>query len=86
MIRAGRSDDEIVEFMVGRYGDFVLYRPPVTVTTALLWFGPAVLVTLGAVLALLYVRRRAGRTTGATLSEDEEKKARALLSGKAVDP
>ena len=53
MIQAGRSDDEIVEFMVGRYGDFVLYRPPVTVTTALLWFGPAVLVTLGAVLALI---------------------------------
>lgn len=86
MIRAGRSDDEIVEFMVGRYGDFVLYRPPMTVTTALLWFGPALLVTLGGVLALLHVRRRAGRTQEAALSADEEKKARELLAGKAVDP
>src|SRR5512134_3812499 len=43
MIRQGKSDAEIIDYMTARYGDFVLYRPPLKSTTALLWFGPALL-------------------------------------------
>ena len=59
MLRKGRSDDEVVRFMTDRYGDFVLYRPPVKPTTWLLWFGPAVLMVGGSALLLLLLRRRA---------------------------
>ena len=59
-IAAGRSDGEIVDYMVQRYGDFVLYRPPFKATTMLLWLGPALLLLIGAaVLARnLAVRRQ----------------------------
>ena len=56
---AGRSDDEIRAFLVARYGDFVLYKPPVKSTTYLLWFGPFVLLASGVVVWLLVLRRRA---------------------------
>lgn len=84
MVREGRGDREIIDYMVGRYGDFVLYRPPVRPTTALLWFGPAALVLVGSVVVALQVRRRRrlGRLES-ELSEEEERRARALLEGKA---
>lgn len=47
LIAEGKSDDEVVEFMVSRYGDFVLYRPPFQANTYLLWFGPALLLLVG---------------------------------------
>jgi cytochrome c-type biogenesis protein CcmH len=55
---AGKSDDEIRQFLVARYGDFVLYRPPVKRTTWLLWFGPFVLLAAGGVIWWLILRRR----------------------------
>ncbi|MBL8484690.1 MAG: cytochrome c-type biogenesis protein CcmH [Rhodocyclaceae bacterium] len=58
-IEAGRSDDEIASYMVARYGDFVLYKPPVKPLTWALWFGPALLFAGGlAALALRLARRR----------------------------
>src|SRR6187551_2017125 len=48
MLRQGKSDAEIIAYMTARYGDFVLYRPPLKATTALLWFGPAAMLALGA--------------------------------------
>ena len=56
---AGRSDDDIRAFLVARYGDFVLYKPPVKATTYLLWFGPFVLLAGGAFVWLVVLRRRA---------------------------
>jgi len=56
----GMSDKQIVDYMVERYGDFVLYRPPVKSTTALLWFGPALLL-VGGVAALVLVLRKRSR-------------------------
>lgn len=47
LIREGKTDEEVVDFMVSRYGDFVLYRPPLQSNTYLLWFGPAILVFIG---------------------------------------
>ena len=57
-MRQGRSDDAIRGYMVERYGDFILYRPPVKASTALLWFGPLVLVLGGIGGLALYVRQR----------------------------
>src|SRR4051812_33380859 len=59
-LRQGKSDDEIRRYMTDRYGDFVLYRPPVKATTVLLWFGPAALL-VGGIGALLVVLRRRSR-------------------------
>jgi cytochrome c-type biogenesis protein CcmH len=58
---AGKSDDEIRQFLIARYGDFVLYRPPVKSTTWLLWFGPFVLLAAGGVIWWLILRRRGRR-------------------------
>ena len=59
MLQAGRTDREVLDFMTQRYGDFVLYRPPVKSTTALLWAGPALLLTGGAAALFFVLRRRA---------------------------
>jgi cytochrome c-type biogenesis protein CcmH len=59
MMQAGRSEAQIIEFMVRRYGDFVLYRPPLTKRTLLLWFGPAALFLVAALLVYRNLRRRA---------------------------
>ncbi|MBV5285238.1 MAG: cytochrome c-type biogenesis protein CcmH [Methyloversatilis discipulorum] len=81
-IAAGRSDSEIKDFMVERYGDFVLYRPPLKATTVLLWAGPFALLLTVVVLLLRRLRSRAERAAVAnTLSADEHERARALLAG-----
>lgn len=59
-IARGRSDDEIRAYMVERYGDFVLYRPPFKASTVLLWLGPFALLALGAAIYWVVVRRRRG--------------------------
>jgi cytochrome c-type biogenesis protein CcmH len=59
-LKAGRTQQQIVDYMVERYGDFVLYRPPVKGTTLLLWVGPFALLALGAGAGVLIVRRRRG--------------------------
>ena len=58
MLKRGESEDKILEYMTARYGDFVLYRPPVKTTTALLWFGPAALLVVGLAVFVLVLRRR----------------------------
>ena len=59
MLRAGRSDEEILTYMVARYGNFVRYRPPFDTATALLWCGPFALAALALVWLLVRIRRRA---------------------------
>ena len=85
LIKDGKSDAEIMDFMVSRYGDFVRYRPPLKATTYLLWFGPFLLLA-GAIVALVvYLRRRGRRVAAAAenadggLSADELRQAEALL-------
>lgn len=58
MLKDGHSDDEIRDFLVQRYGDFVLYRPPMKPTTWLLWFGPLLLLAAGGVTLAVVIRRR----------------------------
>ena len=59
MLRRGDSREQIVAYMTARYGDFVLYRPPLKQSTALLWFGPALLMVAGLVVLVVVLRRRA---------------------------
>jgi cytochrome c-type biogenesis protein CcmH len=58
MLKKGQSEAQIIDYMTQRYGDFVLYRPPVKSTTALLWYGPALLMLGGLVVLGLVLRRR----------------------------
>ena len=81
-IAAGKSDGEIREFMVSRYGDFVLYRPPLKGTTLLLWFGPGLLFVGGLLALLRYLRRRNSAIKDAPLSAQEQAELERLLSAK----
>jgi cytochrome c-type biogenesis protein CcmH len=58
LLKQGKSEAEVIDYMTARYGDFVLYRPPLKGTTALLWFGPALLLVGGASVLILVLRRR----------------------------
>lgn len=75
----GKSDDEIVTFMTDRYGDFVLFRPPVKAITYLLWFGPFVLLAAGLVIQFVYLKRRRSANNDEPLSEAERSQVSALL-------
>jgi cytochrome c-type biogenesis protein CcmH len=75
----GMSDHDVTDFMVARYGDFVLYRPPVKTTTWLLWFGPFLLLTGGLVALGLKLKRRAQTAPTAALSETEKRRVATLL-------
>ncbi len=80
LIKQGKTDAEIREFMVSRYGDFVLYRPPVKPTTWLLWAAPFGLMGAGLVALFVYLRRRNSEVATATgLTDEESKRAEALL-------
>jgi cytochrome c-type biogenesis protein CcmH len=72
LIKDGRTDLEIKDFMVARYGDFVLYRPPVKPTTYLLWAGPFVLQVVGIALLIRFLRRR-NRKDGETVPDEPQK-------------
>ncbi len=81
-IKENKSDEEIIQFLVDRYGDFVLYNPPVKPTTILLWFGPILLFMIGFVSLLTYLKRRREQIVEIPLSEAEQKKAEVLLGEK----
>jgi cytochrome c-type biogenesis protein CcmH len=78
-MQAGKSDADIREYMVARYGDFVLYRPPLKPTTALLWTGPFVLLGAGGVALGFYLRRRRERLSESELTPEQRARAEALL-------
>jgi cytochrome c-type biogenesis protein CcmH len=79
-IAKGQSDQEILDFMVGRYGDFVRYRPPLKGSTFLLWFGPFLLLFAGVAALIVILRRRGKRVApAAALSAEEQRKAEELL-------
>jgi cytochrome c-type biogenesis protein CcmH len=80
-IKAGKTDKEIIAYLTQRYGDFVLYRPPVRPTTYLLWFGPFVLLIGGLVFLFRYVKQRRGLIVDNPLTPEERRRAEELLRG-----
>jgi len=79
-IKANKTDPEIIQFLVDRYGDFVLYNPPMKATTILLWFGPAALLVFGLISLIMYLRRRRVQIEEVSLSQAQLEKAEALLN------
>ena len=75
-LKSGKSERDVVEFLTARYGDFVLYRPPLKASTVLLWVGPFLLLALGLFLLFLRVRRRASTPE---LSDADRERAAKLL-------
>ncbi len=59
LIEAGKTDEEVVAYLVARYGDFVTFRPPVNATTALLWFGPFLMLIIGLITLMIVLKKRA---------------------------
>jgi cytochrome c-type biogenesis protein CcmH len=72
LIKQGKSDAEVVDYMTARYGDFVLYRPPLKATTWLLWFGPALFLVGGAAVLIAVLRRRSRMSADAFEADDDE--------------
>ncbi|MGF6094291.1 cytochrome c-type biogenesis protein [Pseudomonas sp. 18175] len=87
MLGEGKDNQQIIDFMVDRYGDFVRYKPALTGKTALLWFGPAGLLLTGVVVMAVIVRRRRGAPTDGSdaLSPEERKRLDQLLDTKTDD-
>lgn len=81
LLKAGKTDQEVKDFLVSRYGDFVLYRPQVKPATYLLWAGPFVLLIAGLFGLMRFLRRRANEAGAAEapLTEAERQRAEALL-------
>ena len=80
-LKQGASEKEVIAFMTERYGDFVLYRPPLKATTLLLWFGPGLLLVAALIALFNRLRRRATDVAEPGLTADERARAAALLEG-----
>lgn len=78
-MRAGKSDKEIVAFLTERYGEFILYRPPVQPTTYLLWFGPFLLLVAGLFFLYRHLKARRALIKDEPLSAEERRRAEELL-------
>jgi cytochrome c-type biogenesis protein CcmH len=79
LIRANKSDQEIKDFLVSRYGDFVLYRPEVKPLTWVLWFGPFVVLLIAGIFLLVYLRQRRATLQPQVLSDNERARVEQLL-------
>src|SRR5213080_1499042 len=80
-MKAGKSDQEIIAFLTQRYGDFVLYKPPVKPTTYLLWFGPFVMLAGGLTILLIVILFSVRAIQEKPLTADEKKRAEEILHG-----
>jgi len=78
-VAAGKTDQEIIDYLVQRYGDFVLYEPPFKATTALLWVGPFLLLAAAGGFLVLAVRRRRNAPEEAALAPDEKRLVERVL-------
>ncbi|WP_294134869.1 cytochrome c-type biogenesis protein [Pseudohongiella sp.] len=87
MIMEGQTDQEIEAFMLARYGDFILYRPRLTMQTLLLWFGPLLFLLIGIWVAFTIMRRSGTESPGSgeSLNADEEARLKKLLAQKNQD-
>ncbi|HDX8642511.1 TPA: cytochrome c-type biogenesis protein CcmH [Aeromonas dhakensis] len=81
MVREGKEKQEVVDYMVARYGNFILYNPPLMASTLILWLGPLLVIVVGIVLVVVRSRRRPAAATPAdsALSAEEQRRLAALL-------
>ncbi|MBW3811706.1 cytochrome c-type biogenesis protein [Aeromonas hydrophila] len=81
MVREGKDKQEVVDYMVARYGNFILYNPPLMASTLILWLGPLLVIVIGVVMVVVRSRRRPAATTPAdsALSAEEQRRLAALL-------
>ena len=86
MIAKNMSDQEIIDFLVERYGDFVLYRPPLRTTTTLLWIGPFLLLAIGGTALIVALRRRQQTLPEVVVSAADHERVEQLLSDGAKQP
>ena len=84
-IKANKTDEEIIQFLVDRYGDFILYNPPIKPTTLFLWFGPAALFLIAIGALIVYLKRRRTQVEEVVLSQEQVEQAEALLSEEKKD-
>ncbi|MDG1753287.1 MAG: cytochrome c-type biogenesis protein CcmH [Thalassotalea sp.] len=82
LLEQGKSDGEIVNFMVKRYGEFVLYRPQVSSLTYVLWFGPALLLLIGVIVVVQILRKKPVEKETVVLSEEQKNKLAQILKDK----
>jgi cytochrome c-type biogenesis protein CcmH len=80
LVQQGKSDQEIKDYLVARYGDFILYRPPFSGITAFVWLAPVLLMLAGGSLFVVNLRRRRARVQVAPLSAEEAARVKNLLS------
>lgn len=81
MIVSGKQDKEIIQFLVERYGDFVLYRPPLKENTWLLWFGPFLFLLIGLSVAVIIIRKQSNANNVDTnIDEDQKQRLAELLN------
>lgn len=85
LLEQNMTDDEIRDFMVQRYGDFVLYSPPVRTRTLLLWVGPFVILAIGLAIMTVTIRRRRARDESAELKSEQLREAHSLLDSNKGD-
>jgi cytochrome c-type biogenesis protein CcmH len=78
-ITDGDSDEEVLNYIVSRYGEFVLLKPRFSVRTLLLWGAPVLLILAGGISLVVFARRRAGKPTGGKLTDEEQEKLAELL-------
>ena len=79
LLREGKTDQEVKDFLVARYGDFVLYRPEVKPLTWLLWFGPFLLLAVAALFFGIYLRQRRRLAAPRALTDEARERAQQLL-------
>ena len=85
MLSKGKTEDEIVEFMVQRYGDYVLYRPPFKPMTWLLWFGPLIIFILGLIFAMRFMKAQSANSQPEKLSKEELERVKSLHASARAD-
>ena len=78
---AGDTDEQVLDYIVARYGEYVLLRPRVSPNTWVLWFGPFAALLIGLVAIIWYVRRRSAAAAAVALSDEEERRLREIVNG-----
>ena len=79
LLQQGKADIEVVDFMVARYGEFVLYRPRVSSLTYVLWFGPALLIFIGVLIVIIILRKKPATKENLALDSQQQEKLNQLL-------